>query len=142
MKHLNSAVSAPPLRVPNMDLASDNPVILVVESEALIRLTALQSLEDAGYRVLEASNADEAIAILESRSDIQAVITDINMSGSMDGLKLAHAVRGRWPPIHLIVTSGRNMPNTVELPANTRFISKPYENCQLIAALKEVLGAP
>ena len=62
-------------------------------------------MEDAGFAVLEASNADEALAILESRSDIRAVFTDIRMPGSMDGWELAGAIRRRWPPMHLIVAS-------------------------------------
>jgi CheY-like chemotaxis protein len=104
----------------------DNPIVLVVEDELFIRMNAVQMLEDAGYATLEASNADEAILLLESRADIRAVFTDINMSGSMDGLKLAHAIRGRWPPIHLIVTSGLQMPAEAELPSKSRFIGKPY----------------
>jgi CheY-like chemotaxis protein len=99
---------------------------------------ATQMVEDAGFAALEARNADEAIGILESRPDIRAVFTDINMSGTMDGLKLAHAIRGRWPPIHLIVTSGVNVPNREQLPANGRFIRKPYGAEQVAAALREL----
>jgi CheY-like chemotaxis protein len=73
---------------------------LIVEDEALIRMNAVQMVEDAGYVALEASNADDAIAILKSRRDIGAVFTDVNMSGSTSRLKLAHAIRHRWPPIH------------------------------------------
>jgi CheY-like chemotaxis protein len=69
-------------------------VVLVVEDELLLRLNAAQMMEDAGYEVIEASNADEAIQILESRTDIRIVFTDINMPGSMDGIKLANAVHG------------------------------------------------
>jgi CheY-like chemotaxis protein len=80
--------------------------VLVVEDEVLSRLHAVDLVEDAGYTAIEASNADEAIAILEARKDIRIVFTDIDMPGSMDGLKLAHAIRKRWPPIELILTSG------------------------------------
>ena len=79
-------------------------IILVVEDDFLLRMDAVQMIEEAGFDVLEAANADEAIAILETRSDINVIFTDINMPGSMDGLKLAHAVRGRWPPIKIIAT--------------------------------------
>jgi DNA-binding LytR/AlgR family response regulator len=89
---------------------------------------------------VEARNADEAIGILESRSDIRAVFTDINMTGSMDGWKLAHAIRGRWPPIHLIVTSGLYIPVDGQLPAKGLFIRKPYSAEQVTAALREVFG--
>ena len=67
---------------------------------------AADLVEAAGYRAIEVSNADEAIAILEARRDIRIVFTDIDMPGSMDGLKLARAIRDRWPPIELILTSG------------------------------------
>ncbi|MGD0143426.1 MAG: response regulator [Rhizomicrobium sp.] len=96
-------------------------------------------VEDAGFVGVEACDADEAIGILESRRDIRAVLTDINMSGSMNGLKLAHAIRGRWPPIHLIVTSGLNIGD--KLPANGRFILKPYTAEHVATALSELFGS-
>jgi CheY-like chemotaxis protein len=116
----------------------EKAVVLIVEDEVLIRMGAVQMVEDAGFATLEARNADEAIGILESRPDVRAVFTDINMTGTMDGLKLAHAIRGRWPPIHLIVTSGVNVPNREQLPANGRFIRKPYGAEQVAAALREL----
>ncbi len=116
-------------------------VVLIVESEALIRIGAIETLEDAGYAVLNAFNSDEAIKILESRNDIRVVFTDIKMSGSIDGLKLAHAIRGRWPPIHLIVTSGRNVSKERELPVRARFILKPYEGGQLVATLENLVSS-
>jgi CheY-like chemotaxis protein len=115
-------------------------VVLVVEDEALIRMEAVQIVIDAGFAVVEASNADEAITILESRRDIRAVFTDINMSGSIDGLQLSHAIRGKWPPIHLIVTSGLNVPTHTQLPANSRFIGKPYTAEHVAAALRELFN--
>ena len=114
--------------------------VLIVESEALIRLSAVHMVQDAGYATVDVGNAGEAIAILDSRRDIRAVFTDINMPGSMDGLKMAHAIRGRWPPIHLIVASGRKVPEVGELPANGRFILKPYTAELLVAALRELLS--
>jgi len=116
----------------------DNPVVLVVEDEAIIRMSAVQIVEDAGFLAAEASNADEAIKILESRTDIRAVFTDINMSGSMDGWKLAHAIRGRWPPIHLIVTSGLYTPKDGQMPAKGLFLRKPYSAEEVTAALREL----
>ena len=119
----------------------DKEVVLVVEDEALIRMSAVQMVEDAGFTVVDACNADEAIEILQTRSDIRAVFTDINMSGgSMDGWKLAHAIRGRWPPIHLIVTSGLYAPEKGQLPAKGLFIRKPYSAEQVTAALHELFG--
>jgi len=116
----------------------DKSVVLVVEDEAIIRMSAVQMVEDAGFVVVEACNADEAIKILEGRPDIRAVFTDINMSGSMDGWKLAHAIRGRWPPIHLIVTSGMYIPKEGQLPVKGLFIRKPYSAEQVMAALREL----
>jgi len=115
-------------------------VVLVVEDEVLIRMEAVQMVVDAGFAVVEARNADEAITILESRRDIRAVFTDINMSGSIDGLQLSHAVRGRWPPIHLIVTSGLSVTNQAQLPSNSRFIGKPYTAEHVATALRELFA--
>jgi CheY-like chemotaxis protein len=85
------------------------PAVLIVEDEPLVRMGAVNLIEDAGFEVIEAASADEAIRILECRSDVRVVFTDIHMPGSMDGLKLAHAVRNRWPPIKIILTSGRDL---------------------------------
>jgi len=115
-------------------------VILVVEDEAIIRMSAVDMLEDAGFSVIEAANADIAVQLLESRSDIRAVFTDIEMPGSLCGLKLARAIRNRWPPIHLIVTSGRVAPSELDLPRLARFIQKPYTPNQILGVLGELLG--
>ena len=113
------------------------PVILIVEDEPLVRLGAVRTIVDAGFEVIEAANADEAIRILESRRDIRVVFTDIHMPGSMDGLKLAHAVRNRWPPIRIIVTSGDEFLTEQDLPEGGRFFSKPYSAAQITGALQE-----
>jgi CheY-like chemotaxis protein len=118
----------------------EKAIILVVEDEAIIRMGAVEMLEDAGFFVLEAHNADIAVQILESRNDIRAVFTDVEMPGSLCGLKLAKAIRNRWPPIHLIVTSGRVAPNEMDLPNLARFIQKPYAQTQILTALGELLG--
>jgi CheY-like chemotaxis protein len=115
-------------------------VILVVEDEAIIRMGTVQMLEDACFAVLEACNADVALKILESRTDVNAVFTDIQMPGSLCGLKLAHAVRDRWPPIHLVVASGQTAPTQDEFPKMGRFIRKPYAPKDLLKALQELLG--
>ena len=115
-------------------------VILVVEDEVIIRMGAVQMLEDAGFAVVEASNAHDAMGILENRTDVCAVFTDINMPGTLDGMRLARLVRGRWPPIHLIVTSGLIFPNGDDLPSGGRFIRKPYDPRHVIATIRELLG--
>ncbi len=116
------------------------PVVLVVENEALIRMNIIDVAEDSGYEVLEAANADEAIQILQSRNDIRVVFTDVGMPGSMDGLRLARFIRDRWPPIQLVVTSGRDVSNFPDFPATGQLIGKPYQNRQVTAALQGVLS--
>jgi CheY-like chemotaxis protein len=118
----------------------EKAVVLVVEDEALIRMNAVCMVEEAGFAVVEACNADEAIKVLESRDDIRAVFTDINMAGSMDGWKLAHSIRGRWPPLHLIVTSGLSVLNKGKMPLKGRFIGKPYTAAQVTAVLRDLFG--
>ena len=101
--------------------------VLIVEDEFLVRLEAVQLMAGYGFDVYEAGSADEAIALLELHEDIRAVFTDINMPGSMDGLKLAHYIRGRWPPIKLIITSGQARPPAEDMPTGSGFVGKPYQ---------------
>ncbi len=114
--------------------------ILIVEDEAIIRMGTAHMLQDAGYSVVEAPNADAAIKLLESRTDIRVVFTDIKMPGTLCGLRLARAVRERWPPIHLIVASGLSAPTETEFPKIARFIRKPYAAEHVLAALDELLS--
>jgi CheY-like chemotaxis protein len=116
------------------------PVILVEEDEFLLRMDSVEILEDAGFEVILAANADEAIAILSGRSDVHLIFTDIQMPGSMDGLKLARFVRDRWPPIEIVTTSGHVRAADEDLPAGTVFLPKPYGGGELIAALRELTG--
>jgi CheY-like chemotaxis protein len=115
-------------------------VVLVVEDEMLLRMRAVDMVEDAGYTSVEAVDADQAVAILESRSDIALVLTDIQMPGSMDGLKLAHWVHKRWPPIKIILVSGQLKLSTIEIPADSRFFGKPLEAGEMIAQLQKMIG--
>ena len=110
--------------------------VLVVEDDLLSRLHASNLVEDAGYIAIEAANADEAIAILESRKDIRIVFTDIDMPGSMDGLKLARAIRHRWPPIELILTSGHFDLRQDEIPERGLFFAMPYRDEEIITTLQ------
>jgi DNA-binding NtrC family response regulator len=114
--------------------------VLVVEDEMLLRMRAVDIVEDAGFTPIEAVNADEALAILESRSDIDLLFTDIQMPGSMDGLKLAHAVHQRWPAIKIILVSGQVTPAEADTPINSRFFGKPLEVKQMIAEMQQMLG--
>jgi len=99
--------------------------ILTVEDEFLISEYLRAILEGGGHKVIATFDAGEAIEVLERVRDIQLVITDIDMPGSMDGLRLAAAIRDRWPPIHLIVVTGFAPPNSYELPRDSLFIPKP-----------------
>lgn len=115
--------------------------VLVVEDEPIIRLGMVSSIEDAGYEVVEASSADEAIARLDRDGEIRVVITDVDMPGSMDGIRLAHYVRNRWPPIQLLVISGKVGVQPGELPAGVRFMSKPYQEPQLLHTIQALAAA-
>ena len=117
------------------------PVILIVEDDFLIRMNAAEMIADAGFDVIEAGNADEAIVILEARPDIHVVFTDIQMPGSMDGLKLARYVRGRWPPIKIVATSGNSVVRDGDLPEGGVFFPKPYAFDTAASTLRELVGA-
>lgn len=120
--------------------AEPAPNVLIVEDEMVLRMRAVDIVEDAGFTPVEAVNADEALVILESRSDISLLFTDIQMPGSMDGLKLAHAVHDRWPDIKIILVSGQVKPSESDKPTDSRFFGKPLENKQMIAELQEMVG--
>ena len=125
-------------------MSTDSPQVanvLVVEDEMVLRMRAVDIVEDAGFCPVEAVNADQAISILESRSDISLLFTDIQMPGSMDGLKLAHAVHDRWPSIKIILVSGQVTPTDAERPVDSRFFGKPLAVEQMIAELQAMVGA-
>jgi two-component system, response regulator PdtaR len=111
-------------------------LILIVEDELWLGLDISEALEGEGYDVVTVPNADDAIKVLESRNDIHTIFTDIDLPGSMDGLKLAAAVRDRWPPVNIIVTTGMRGPRQDELPARSLFIAKPYRSAQVLKAVR------
>jgi CheY-like chemotaxis protein len=115
-------------------------VVLIVEDEMLLRMRAVDMVEDAGYTPVEAIDADEAVSILESRSDIALMFTDIQMPGSMDGLGLAHAVHERWPPVKIIIVSGALKRAEIDIPTDSRFFSKPLEAREMIAEMQNMIG--
>src|SRR5688572_28795427 len=123
------------------DPASATTNVLVVEDEMVLRMRAVDIVEDAGFTAVEAVNADEALAILEARSDISLLFSDIQMPGSMDGLKLAHAVHDRWPSIKIVLVSGLAKVTDSEKPADSRFFGKPLDVKQMVAELQEMIGA-
>lgn len=117
---------------------SPKAIVLVVEDEPLLRMLAVDFIEDAGFAAVEAESADAAVAILESRTDIRIVFTDIDMPGSMDGIKLAAAVRDRWPPIEIVIVSGHRRSVDIELPERAVFFSKPYNVDAVTATLRSM----
>lgn len=118
---------------------NDTIAVLVVEDEAIILWDIVHQLEAEGFKTYEATNADVAVALLEAHSDIRLVFTDIDMPGSMDGLKLAAAVRDRWPPVRIIITSGRRVVDDADMPEGTRFIGKPYDHTTITRSMREML---
>lgn len=113
--------------------------VLVVEDETLIRMDVVDQLESEGFLVFEAANADQAIALLAAHPTIHILFTDIDMPGSMDGLKLAAAVRDRWPPVKIIVTYGYRTVEITDLPDGSVFFSKPYQHDSVVASIREML---
>src|SRR3954463_2844871 len=116
------------------------PTVLIVEDEMVLRMRAVDIVEDAGFTPLEAVNADDALALLESRSDIDLLFTDIQLPGAMNGLKLAYAVHERWPSIKIILVSGQVTPGEAERPTDSRFFAKPVEVQQMTAQLQDMIG--
>ena len=123
-----------------MTLVGSTPIVLVVEDEMVLRMRAVDIVEDAGFVPIEAVSADEAIRILESRDDISLLFTDIQMPGSMDGLKLAHAAHTRWPHIKIILVSGQIAVTDAEKPSDSKFFPKPLETKRMILELQEMIG--
>jgi CheY-like chemotaxis protein len=115
-------------------------VVLIVEDEMVLRIRAVDMVEDAGYTPLEALDAAEAVAILESRSDVALMCTDIQMPGQMDGVDLAHAVHERWPAIKIIVVSGQLKLSDLVLPPLSRFLGKPLDAMEVIAEMRDMIG--
>jgi two-component system, response regulator PdtaR len=115
-------------------------VVLVVEDDPIIRMGAVDLVLSAGYEALEACDADEAIRILERRSDIDLVFTDVQMPGTVDGIKLAHYIRDRWPPVRLLVASGNAILDESSLPTGSRYFSKPYDDHAIADAMSQLLS--
>ena len=114
--------------------------VLVVEDEAIIRMNATLFLEEEGFEVHEAASADEAIAVLTANPQIHILFTDIDMPGSMDGLKLSAFVKDRWPPVRIVVTSGKRMVEITDLPDGSVFFAKPYELKALASSIRELVA--
>jgi CheY-like chemotaxis protein len=124
--------------LPIMTFQQIAPVILIVEDEALVRLSTVGILEDAGFRMIEAVNSDQALELLEMDSDVQLLFTDVNMPGTIDGLSLARQVHDRWPHIGIMIASAKSKPQPSELPAGSRFHQKPYSPDRVVKHAREL----
>lgn len=116
------------------------PIVLVVEDEMVLRMRAVDIVVDAGFVAVEAVGADEALQILESRDDISLLFTDIQMPGSIDGLRLAHATHRRWPHIKIILVSGQIAVTDEHKPDDSKFFPKPLEIQQMVLELQAMVG--
>lgn len=119
-------------------LPARKDIVLVVEDDPLLRMMAADLVEQAGFDALEAADADEAVLILENRTDIRIVFTDIDMPGSMNGMLLAASIRDRWPPIDIIITSGHFNPGGLVMPERSVFFAKPYDSARVTATLQRM----
>ena len=119
----------------------DKPTVLVVEDEIFTRMAIVSDLREAGFNVMEAGDSGQALSSLAHNSAIQALITDINLPGSLNGLSLARYVRRVAPDVSVLIVSGARVPLD-ELPPGVRYFAKPYEVRQLVAALKQMVLSP
>jgi CheY-like chemotaxis protein len=125
-------------RMENEDMSI---VVVVVEDEAMIRLVVADALIDAGFEVLEARHAEEAVTVLQIEAPrVHALFTDVDMPGEMNGIMLAHHTRRSWPWISLLVTSGLASPEAADMPVGTRFIPKPYDIASITRHIREMAG--
>lgn len=109
--------------------------VLVIEDEPLIAWTVEDDLADAGHNVLVAHTADDGMRLLETRSDITTLFTDINTPGTLNGLKLAACVSRRWPHVGIVITTGNERPDESEMPKGSKFLPKPYLLSQVRTAI-------
>lgn len=126
----------------NVSVRPTPTTILVVEDEALIRMMSADVLTDAGFHVLEAQNAAEAISVLETADHVELVFTDIRMPGRMDGLELAAFVHAHWPDVRLLVTSGHTVLDDDDIPDGGRFLSKPYQLSRIVSEIRSIIACP
>jgi CheY-like chemotaxis protein len=116
------------------------PVVLLVEDEPLVRTLQVDILREADFWVLEAQDADEAFEVLKRRPDVRAVLTDVDMPGSLDGFEFARLVAQGWPTVGVLVISGKTAPEPGDLPPSARFAAKPVRPDDLIEMLRSVMA--
>jgi DNA-binding NtrC family response regulator len=111
---------------------------MIVDDDELVRRLEAHALSEEGFEILEACNADEALALLRERHDICVLLTDIEMPGTLNGLRLAQIVQSDWPGTGMVLASGRTFPSDAELPAGAVFLQKPYTIEKMAFCVQEV----
>lgn len=121
-------------------MGQGQPLVLIVDDEPLVRMIAAEGLFDAGFEVIEAESAEDALRILAARSDVSVLFTDINMPGGVDGVELAHRVHARWPGLCIVITSGQDHLRAGAMPESGRFVPKPYRADHVANLIGEMIG--
>ncbi|WP_312794850.1 response regulator [Tianweitania sp.] len=121
---------------------ANKPIVLVIEDEPVLRIDIVDMLEDDGFGVVEATSVENAIAILETRLDIRIVYMDLDMPRGVDGVKIAAAIRDRWPPIEIVLTASRVDGARIQLPVRAKFFAKPIDPIQVISAVRAFAANP
>jgi DNA-binding response OmpR family regulator len=119
----------------------NRPVVLLVEDEPLVRTLQVDILREADFWVLEAQDADEAFETLKARQDVRAVLTDVDMPGSLDGFEFARLVAQGWPHVGVLVISGKTAPEPGDLPPGAAFTAKPVRPADLVRSIRALLGS-
>jgi CheY-like chemotaxis protein len=123
-----------------MTASAERRSVLVIEDETLLRMVAVDMLEEAGFNVVEAATADEGARILAEAHRIDGVFTDIETPGDLDGIGLAHVTHALHPNAAILVVSGRVRVEAAALPPRSRFLGKPYSSVIVLNALQELLA--
>lgn len=116
--------------------ANQRIIVLLVEDEPLVRMFGTDVLEDAGFEVVEAASGDEALRVLESRSDIRVLFTDVDMPGSINGFQLARVASARWPHVGVLIVSGQMRPGPSDMPEGGHFVGKPYQPAAIVRLIE------
>ena len=124
-----------------VDELSGRPVVLVVEDEVLVRILQVDILREAGFRVAEAQDADEAFDMLRRRREIRVILTDVDMPGSLDGFEFSRLVKQGWPEVGVLVISGKTAPRPGDLPDGATFLHKPVRPGALVEGIRELIPA-
>lgn len=112
--------------------------VLIIEDEPILRIEAIDMVERAGFEAVEATSIDDAIHILETRTDIRVVYMDLDMPRGVKGIEIAAAIRDRWPPIEIILTAASFSKADLDLPVRTEFYSKPVRHWEIVAAMRRL----